>query len=70
MKDLEFHAFGFEHFDNSNEAIVLDDAGFDNVKKGQGGFIGTPSETYKFKTSVLYNDATQHFMVMLLALAV
>ncbi|WP_292892456.1 hypothetical protein [Nonlabens sp.] len=42
MKDLEFHAFGFEHFDNSNEAIVLDDVGFDNVKKGQGGFTGTP----------------------------
>jgi cytochrome c peroxidase len=55
LKDQEFHAFGFGHFDDSNAAIVLDDAGFDNVKKGRGGFTGNPSDNYKFKTPTLYN---------------
>jgi cytochrome c peroxidase len=55
LKDQEFHAFGFGHFDDSNGAIVLDDAGFDNVKKGRGGFTGNPSDNYKFKTPTLYN---------------
>lgn len=55
LKDQDFHAFGFGHFDNSNEAVVLDDNGFDAVKKGRGGFTGNPSENYKFKTPTLYN---------------
>jgi cytochrome c peroxidase len=55
LKDQEFHAFGFGHFDDSNDAIVLDDAGFDMVKKGRGGFTGNSSDNYKFKTPTLYN---------------
>ena len=55
LKDHEFHAFGFGHFDDSNDAVVLDDAKFDMVKKGRGGFTGNVSDDYKFKTPTLYN---------------
>jgi cytochrome c peroxidase len=55
LKDQEFHALGFGHFDDSNDAVVLDDAGFDDVKKGRGGFTGNSSDDYKFKTPTLYN---------------
>lgn len=55
LKDQDFHAFGFGHFDDSNEAVVLNDNGFDTVKRGRGGFTGNISEDYKFKTPTLYN---------------
>lgn len=55
LKDQEFHAFGFGHFDDSIDAVVLDDAGFDDVKKGRGGFTGNSADDYKFKTPTLYN---------------
>ncbi|MGJ8683114.1 MAG: cytochrome-c peroxidase [Nonlabens sp.] len=55
LKDQEFHAYGFGHFDDSNNAVVLDDAGFDAVKKGRGGFTNNPADDYKFKTPTLYN---------------
>ena len=55
LKDQEFHAFGFGHFDDTIDAVVLDDAGFDTVKKGRGGFTGNSVDDYKFKTPTLYN---------------
>ncbi|MEO9952338.1 cytochrome c peroxidase [Nonlabens sp.] len=55
LKDQEFHAFGFGHFDDSIDAVVLDDAGFEDVKKGRGGFTGNSADDYKFKTPTLYN---------------
>lgn len=55
LKDQDFHAYGFGHFDDSNNAVVLDDAGFDAVKKGRGGFTNNPADDYKFKTPTLYN---------------
>ncbi|MEO9502398.1 MAG: cytochrome c peroxidase [Nonlabens ulvanivorans] len=61
LKDQDFHAFGFGHFDDSNDAVVLDDANFDNVKKGRGGFTNNPSDDYKFKTPTLYNLRDANF---------
>lgn len=61
LKDQGFHAFGFGHFDDSNDAVVLDDANFDNVKKGRGGFTNNPSDDYKFKTPTLYNLRDANF---------
>jgi cytochrome c peroxidase len=55
LKDQEFHAFGFGHFDDSHDAVVLDDAKFEMIKKGRGGFTGDVSDDYKFKTPTLYN---------------
>lgn len=55
LKDQGFHAFGFGHFDDSNSAVVLDDVGFESVKRGRGGFTGNSSDDYKFKTPTLYN---------------
>lgn len=55
LKDQEFHAFGFGHFDNSTDAIVLSNVDFENVKRGRGGFTGLSEDDYKFKTPTLYN---------------
>lgn len=55
LKDQEFHAFGFGHFDNSTDAIVLSNVDFENIKRGRGGFTGLSEDDYKFKTPTLYN---------------
>ncbi|WP_240642130.1 cytochrome-c peroxidase [Nonlabens xiamenensis] len=55
LKDQDFHAFGFGHFDDSQDAVVLDDGGFDAVRRGRGGFTGNSADDYKFKTPTLYN---------------
>jgi cytochrome c peroxidase len=40
---------------------VLDSAGFENVKKGRGGFTKNPDDNYKFKTPTLYNITDNGF---------
>ena len=55
LNDKNFYAFGMGDFDDSDKAIVLDDAGFINVKKGRGGFTKNAADDYKFKTPTLYN---------------
>ena len=55
LKDQEFHAFGFGHFDNSTDAVVLSNVDFENIKRGRGGFTGLSEDDYKFKTPTLYN---------------
>ncbi len=55
LKDKSFHAWGFGHFDDSGEAVVLDDNNFDTVRRGRGGFTGVADDNYKFKTPTLYN---------------
>lgn len=55
LNDKDFHAFGMGDFDNSSKAIVLANAGFENVKKGRGGFTKNTADDYKFKTPTLYN---------------
>lgn len=55
LSDKGFYAFGMGDFDNSGKAIVLDNAGFENVKKGRGGFTKNTADNYKFKTPTLYN---------------
>ncbi len=55
LSDKNFYAFGMGDFDNSDSALVLDAAGFENVKKGRGGFTKNPNDDYKFKTPTLYN---------------
>lgn len=61
LNDKSFHAFGMGDFDDSAKAIVLDDAGFDNVKKGRGSFTKKPEDNYKFKTPTLYNIVDNGF---------
>ncbi|SHI96476.1 cytochrome-c peroxidase [Aquimarina spongiae] len=61
LNDKGFYAFGMGDFDNSNTAIVLDENGFQNVKKGRGGFTKNPDDDYKFKTPTLYNIADNGF---------
>ncbi|WP_024768548.1 cytochrome-c peroxidase [Aquimarina macrocephali] len=61
LNDKSFHAFGMGDFDNSNKALVLDSAGFENVKKGRGGFTKNPNDNYKFKTPTLYNITDNGF---------
>ncbi len=61
LNDKGFHAFGMKDFDDSDKAIVLDDAGFDKVKKGRGGFTLKPEDNYKFKTPTLYNIVDNGF---------
>ncbi|MGB3591166.1 MAG: cytochrome c peroxidase [Nonlabens sp.] len=55
LKDNSFHAWGFGHFDNSPDAIVLESIDFETVKRGRGGFTGIASDDFKFKTPTLYN---------------
>ena len=55
LNDKGFHSFGMGDFDNSNLAIVVDPVGFENVKKGRGGFTKNAADDYKFKTPTLYN---------------
>lgn len=55
LNDKNFHAFGMGDFDDSEKAVVLDDEGFINVKKGRGGFTKNAADDYKFKTPTLYN---------------
>ncbi|RZS99561.1 cytochrome-c peroxidase [Aquimarina brevivitae] len=55
LNDKNFYAFGMGDFDNSSQAMVLDEAGFSNVKKGRGGFTQNSEDDYKFKTPTLYN---------------
>ncbi|WP_271784835.1 cytochrome-c peroxidase [Aquimarina algiphila] len=55
LNDKKFYAFGMDDFDNSSKAIVLDTPGFENVKKGRGGFTKKTKDNYKFKTPTLYN---------------
>lgn len=55
LNDKGFYAFGMGDFDNSSKAIVLANAGFENVKKGRGGFTKNTADDYKFKTPTLYN---------------
>ena len=55
LNDKNFYAFGMGDFDDSDKAVVLDDAGFINVKKGRGGFTKNAADDYKFKTPTLYN---------------
>ncbi|WP_109301641.1 cytochrome-c peroxidase [Aquimarina sp. AU474] len=55
LNDKNFYAFGMGDFDDSVTALVIDQAGFDNVKKGRGGFTQVSSDNYKFKTPTLYN---------------
>ncbi|MCK8523636.1 cytochrome-c peroxidase [Aquimarina sp. D1M17] len=61
LNDKGFHAFGMGDFDDSETAVVLDDAGFDGVKKGRGGFTKNPDDNYKFKTPTLYNIVDNGF---------
>ncbi|GAA4273310.1 cytochrome c peroxidase [Aquimarina gracilis] len=61
LNDKGFHAFGMDDFDDSGLAIVLDDAGFDNVKKGRGSFTKKSQDNYKFKTPTLYNIVDNGF---------
>ncbi|GAA4276060.1 cytochrome-c peroxidase [Aquimarina mytili] len=61
LNDKAFHAFGMGDFDNSALAIVLDTPGFENVKKGRGGFTKKPNDDYKFKTPTLYNIVDNGF---------
>ncbi|WP_109302101.1 cytochrome-c peroxidase [Aquimarina sp. AU474] len=61
LNDKDFHAFGMGDFDDSSKAIILDDAGFDKVKKGRGGFTQKSEDNYKFKTPTLYNIADNGF---------
>lgn len=55
LNDKNFYALGMGDFDDSSNAIVLDDNGFPNVKRGRGGFTKKPRDYYKFKTPTLYN---------------
>ncbi len=55
LNDKNFYSFGMGDFDDSNQAIVLDASGFENVKKGRGGFTKNADDNYKFKTPTLYN---------------
>ncbi|AXT52703.1 cytochrome-c peroxidase [Aquimarina sp. BL5] len=55
LNDKNFYAFGMGDFDNTSEAFVLDQSGFENVKKGRGGFTKVTTDDYKFKTPTLYN---------------
>ncbi len=55
LNDKNFYSFGMGDFDNSNKAVVLDETGFENVRKGRGGFTKNPDDDYKFKTPTLYN---------------
>jgi cytochrome c peroxidase len=55
LKDRSFHAWGFGHFDDTDDAVVLDDAGFEGVRRGRGGFTGRSEDDFKFKTPTLYN---------------
>ncbi len=55
LNDTGFYAFGMGDFDHTGKAIILDDLGFDNVKKGRGGFTKIEEDNYKFKTPTLYN---------------
>ncbi len=55
LSDKNFYSFGMGDFDNTNEAIVLGNVNFDNVKKGRGGFTNNVADNYKFKTPTLYN---------------
>lgn len=61
LNDKGFHSFGMGDFDNSSTAVVLDETGFQNVKKGRGGFTKNPDDDYKFKTPTLYNIADNGF---------
>ncbi len=61
LNDQKFHAFGMGDFDNTNTALVVDTEGFENVKKGRGGFTKKKEDDYKFKTPTLYNLADQRF---------
>ncbi|WP_101445735.1 cytochrome-c peroxidase [Aquimarina sp. MAR_2010_214] len=61
LNDKSFYAFGMGDFDNSAKALVLDSAGFENVKKGRGGFTKNPNDDYKFKTPTLYNITDNGF---------
>ncbi len=61
LNDKSFHAFGMGDFDDSATAIILDNPGFENVKKGRGGFTGKPEDDYKFKTPTLYNVTDNGF---------
>ncbi|WP_299898563.1 cytochrome c peroxidase [uncultured Aquimarina sp.] len=55
LNDKNFYAFGMGDFENSSDAVVLDPVGFENVKKGRGGFTKVAADEYKFKTPTLYN---------------
>ncbi len=55
LNDKNFYAFGMGDFDNSATALIIDQSGFDGVKKGRGGFTKVSSDNYKFKTPTLYN---------------
>ncbi|WP_108808871.1 cytochrome-c peroxidase [Aquimarina spinulae] len=61
LNDKNFYAFGMGDFDNSNQAFVLQDVNFDNVKKGRGGFTKVTEDNYKFKTPTLYNLVNNGF---------
>ncbi|WP_438710644.1 cytochrome-c peroxidase [Aquimarina muelleri] len=55
LSDKGFYAFGMGDFDNSNKAVVVANSGFENIKKGRGGFTKNTNDDYKFKTPTLYN---------------
>ncbi len=62
LKDKSFHAFGMGDFDNSSKAMIHDIIGFENVKKGRGGFTKNTDDDYKFKTPTLYNVIDNGFL--------
>lgn len=55
LKSNSFHAFGFDEFDNTPEAIIRPDANMALVERGRGSFTGNPDDDFKFKTPTLYN---------------
>lgn len=55
LNDKEFHAYGMGDFDNSDTAMLIANSGFEDAKKGRGGFTKNPDDDYKFKTPTLYN---------------
>ncbi len=55
LNDKGFYAFGMGDFDNSDDALILENVDFEMVKKGRGGFTKNAEDNYKFKTPTLYN---------------